>query len=108
MKILKTILLLTVALLFLPATLSAKPRDLGAFSNVRTSSARMPFYKDRTLEYFLRSRSMAMRGRLLDAAWPMIDSVRKGISVESAHNKSVMGKLLNIGTKITYIFGNDI
>ena len=83
MKILKTILLLTVALLFLPATLSAKPRDLGAFSNVRTSSARMPFYKDRTLEYFLRSRSMAMRGRLLDAAWPMIDSVRKGISVES-------------------------
>ena len=82
-KLKKITLLLAVGVVFMPLSMSAKPRDLGAFSNVRTSTARMPFYKGRTLEYFLRSRSMAMRGRLLDAAWPMIDSIRPGISVES-------------------------
>ncbi len=75
-------LILLLLLTALPCSLVAKPRDLGAFSNVRTGAARMPFYKNKVLEYYLRSRSMAMRGKLLDAHWPMVDSVREGISVE--------------------------
>lgn len=55
---------------------------LNAFNNVRTGAARMPFYKNQQLEYFMRSKSMVLRGKLVDTVWPMIDSVRKGISVE--------------------------
>ena len=63
--------------------LTAGPRDTGAFSNVRTGAARMPFYKNQQLEYFMRSKSMTLRGKLIDAVWPMIDSVNKGVSVET-------------------------
>lgn len=63
--------------------LAAAPRDLGAFSNVRTSAARMPFYKNKQLEFYLRSSSLVMRGKQLEASWPLIDAVRKGISVET-------------------------
>ena len=62
--------------------LTAGPRDIGAFNNVRTGAARMPFYKNQQLEYFMRSKSMTLRGKLVDTVWPMIDSVRKGVSVE--------------------------
>ena len=62
--------------------LVAAPRDIGAFNNVRTGAARMPFYKNQQLEYFMRSKSMNLRGKLIDTVWPMVDSVRKGISVE--------------------------
>ena len=63
--------------------LTAGPRSIGAFNNVRTGAARMPFYKNQQLEYFMRSKRMNMRGKLVDTVWPMIDSVRKGISVET-------------------------
>ena len=63
--------------------LSAAPmQDLGAFSNVRSSAARMPFYKNSQLEYYLRGDSMVLRGRQIDVQWPLIDLVRKGISVD--------------------------
>lgn len=95
MKKLSAILIL----LFLgsvPVILEAAPRNIGAFGNVRTGAARMPFYKNQQLEYFLRSRSMTMRGKFIDAVWPMIDSVQKGVSVETiakADNKSEVYKL---------------
>lgn len=73
------IILLTAAVLPLAA---APARDLGAFSNVRTGAARMPFYKNNQLEFYLRSQSMAMRGKHLEAVWPLIDAIRKGIPVE--------------------------
>ena len=63
--------------------LTAAPRGTNAFSNVRTGAARMPFYKNQQLEYFMRSKSMTLRGKLVDAVWPMIDSVKKGVSVEN-------------------------
>ena len=89
MKKYSAILVLTL-LAALPAGLEAAPK-IGAFGNVRTGAARMPFYKNQQLEYFMRSRSMTMRGKLIDAVWPMIDSVQKGVSVEAiakADNKS--------------------
>ncbi|MBE6368489.1 MAG: hypothetical protein E7052_11405, partial [Lentisphaerae bacterium] len=61
---------------------AAPARDLGAFSNVRTGAARMPFYKNNQLEFYLRSQSMAMRGKHLEAMWPLIDVIRKGVPVE--------------------------
>lgn len=89
MKKYSAILVLTL-LAALPAGLEAAPK-IGAFGNVRTGAARMPFYKNQQLEYFMRSRSMTMRGKLIDTVWPMIDSVQKGVSVEAiakADNKS--------------------
>ena len=89
-------ILIVILLGSVPAMLDAAPRNIGAFSNVRTGAARMPFYKNQQLEYFLRSRSMTMRGKLIDTVWPMIDSVQKGVSVETiaqADNKSEVYKL---------------
>lgn len=60
----------------------AKPKDIGVFSNIKTTSVRMPFYKGTKLEYFLRGRSTVMRGKLLDVVWPMIDVIRSGVAVE--------------------------
>ncbi|MBO5923670.1 MAG: hypothetical protein J6Q81_04065 [Lentisphaeria bacterium] len=70
----------TAAALHLAAAPSGK---MNVFNNVRTGAARMPFYKNQQLEYFMRSKSMTLRGKLIDTVWPMIDSVRKGISVET-------------------------
>ena len=64
--------------------LAGAPRGgFAAFNNVRTGAARMPFYKNQQLEYFMRSKSMNLRGKLIDAVWPMVDSIRKGVSVEA-------------------------
>ena len=60
----------------------AKPKDMGVFSNIKTTSVRMPFYKGTKLEYFLRGRSTVMRGKQLDVVWPMIDVIRSGVAVE--------------------------
>lgn len=76
----KILLTMVGILAFCPAF--AKPKDLGVFSNVKTTTARMPFYKGTKLEYFLRGRSTVMRGKLLDVVWPMIDMIRDGGSVE--------------------------
>ncbi|MBE6403525.1 MAG: hypothetical protein E7039_07380 [Lentisphaerae bacterium] len=76
-----TIFVVLIGVAALPLT--AGPRDIGAFNNVRTGAARMPFYKNQQLEYFMRSKSMTLRGKLVDTLWPMIDSVRKGVSVET-------------------------
>ena len=45
-----------IVLLYMAVSYSsaAPRRDINAFSNVRTGAARMPFYKDQQLEYFMR------------------------------------------------------
>ena len=76
------ILLALCGIAALPLT-AAPHNSLNAFNNVRTGAARMPFYKNQQLEYFMRSKSMNLRGKLIDTVWPMVDSVRKGVSVET-------------------------
>ena len=60
----------------------AKPKDINAFRNIKTTSVRMPFYKGTKLESFLRGRSAVMRGNFVDVAWPMIDAIRDGVEGE--------------------------
>ncbi len=81
MKISGKILLAAVLLAAVADTVSAA-RNMKAFSNVRTGMARMPFYKNDQLEYYMRSQSMTMRGKLMDTVWPMIDSIRDGVALE--------------------------
>ncbi len=95
-RILNRILLLLLASTAYLA--QAAPRDLGAFSNVRTSAARMPFYRDNQLEFYLRCQSLSMRGRQLDAAWPLVDAIRKGISVETVSQSDNSSNVYKLGS----------
>ncbi len=64
----------------LPAAPSSR---LSAFGNVRTKSLRMPFYREGKLEFYLRSSSAAMHGKMLNSTRPVIDVVRKGVGAET-------------------------
>lgn len=61
---------------------AASLNNLGPFGNVRTKSVRMPFYREGKLEFYLRSKSAALHGKLLDSQYPVIDIIRKGVNVE--------------------------
>ncbi len=62
--------------------------NFGSLGNIRASSARMPFYKDKELEFYVRSKGLTMRGGQILADSPVIDVVRKGAAVEEVARHS--------------------
>jgi len=63
--------------------LPAATPGFGAFSNVRASAVRMPFYREGKLEFYVRSNSAALRGKQLDTVLPVIDIIRKDTTAET-------------------------
>ena len=63
-------------------------RKFGSLGNIHATTARMPFYKERRLEFFVRSDGLNMRGNLVFAERPVIDIVRKGAAVEEVARHS--------------------
>ncbi|MBE6368782.1 MAG: hypothetical protein E7056_01315 [Lentisphaerae bacterium] len=98
-----TIRITLYAALLLPQMLGAAPRDLGAFSNVRTSAARLPFYQNGHLEYYMRSQSMVIRGKNIETTWPIIDAVRKGVSVEMIARSDSSSEFYKLGTPVAEV-----
>lgn len=80
--------------------IAASQDGFGAFRNIRTKVVRVPFYRNGQLEFYLRSAEAALQGKQLNAVHPVIDIVRKGVSVETVANSDSSSRIYPLASPV--------